>query len=139
LTYKHVSCPLSANESIGIYLGRPADFVPSLHLLSPLVTIINDLIVCLVKIVRSGELHTGFFGEVNNFVDPRAALLGEFVVDLFTTPSDEHEKDCAEISDIRVRLEDVLLLERVDGGEGEITDYLADALALLGVIAYWKS
>jgi hypothetical protein len=57
---------------------------------------------------------------------------------LVTAPSDEHEKDCAEVPNIRVRLEDVLLLERVDSGEGEITDHLADALALLGVIAHWK-
>lgn len=76
-----------------MYLGRPADLVPSLHLLSPLVTVIDNLIIGFVKVVRSGELHTGFFGKVNDLVDPRAALLGEIVVDLFTTPSDEHKQN----------------------------------------------
>lgn len=123
---------------MSIYLGRPADFVPSLHLLGPLVTVINNLIVGLVEVVRSGELHTSFFGKVDDLVDPRAALLGEFVVDLFTAPSDEHKQNGAKISDVRVRLEDVLRLEGVDGGEGEISDHFADALALVGVVAHWK-
>lgn len=39
---------------------------------------------------------------------------------------------------VRVRLEDVLRLECIDSGEGEITDHFADALALVGVVAHWK-
>jgi hypothetical protein len=31
-----------------------------------------------------------------------------------------------------------LRLEGVDGGKSEIPDHLADALALVGVVAHWK-
>ena len=86
--------------------------------------------------MRSGEFNVGFFRKVDNLVDPRAALLGELVIDLFATPAGEHEEDETEILNFGAGLEDALLLECDDGSEGQIADHFADGFALCWIVAH---
>ena len=78
--------------------------------------------------MRSSEFDVGFFSKVDHLVDPRATLLRELVAGLFATPTDEHEENETEVLNFGVGLEDVLLLECVDGSE--IADQFADGFAL---------